>query len=255
MLPSAPTGPCISNRDAANAFAAAQPNKPNHLAAKRVLRVSASTESRTGIFKDVRFYTILNFGHFWAPLFSRCFYPIMNFGHFWAPPFFKMSVFYPRPKFWSILGRSPLLQLSEALFWPKRKPKILNFCPTRNFGHFWAALSKMSCRLRRHTVFIVSCVFRNKQQRKTLADKQYSLCFLVKTSPAEGQRRFHKKHGLCPFRCLGGLGFRCVQVFRCSGFRWSMCLGFRWSMCLGFRWSMCLGFRWSMCLGFRCLGV
>ena len=35
-----------------------------------------------GIFKDVRFYPILNFGHFWAPLFSRCFYPIMNFGHF-----------------------------------------------------------------------------------------------------------------------------------------------------------------------------
>ena len=31
MLPSAPTGPRISNRDAANAFAAAQPNKPDHL--------------------------------------------------------------------------------------------------------------------------------------------------------------------------------------------------------------------------------
>ena len=63
-----------------------------------------------GIFKDVRFYPILNFGLFWAPLFSRCFHPIMNFGHFWAPPFFKMSGFYP----------------------------------TRNFGHFWAALLKMS---------------------------------------------------------------------------------------------------------------
>ena len=40
-------------------------------------------------------------------------------------------------------------------------------------------------------------------------------------------RVFSQKHGLCPFRCLGGLGFRCVwgsgvQVFRCLGFR---CLG------------------------------
>ena len=43
-------------------------------------------EGMLGIFKDVRFYPILNFGHIWAPLFSRCFYPIMNFGHFWAPP-------------------------------------------------------------------------------------------------------------------------------------------------------------------------
>ena len=65
----------------------------------------------SGIFKDVRFYPILNFGHFWAPLFSRCFYPIMNFGHFWALPFFKMSGFYP----------------------------------TRNFGQFWADLHFFSC--------------------------------------------------------------------------------------------------------------
>ena len=35
-----------------------------------------------GIFKDVRFYPILNFGHFWAPLFSQCFDPIINVGHF-----------------------------------------------------------------------------------------------------------------------------------------------------------------------------
>ena len=32
--------------------------------------------------KDV-FHTMLNCGHFWASLFSRCFHPIMNFGHFW----------------------------------------------------------------------------------------------------------------------------------------------------------------------------
>ena len=53
------------------------------------------------IFKDVRFYPILSFGLFWAPLFSRCFHSIMNFGHFWAPPSSR--------------------------------------CPaTRNFGQFWA---------------------------------------------------------------------------------------------------------------------
>ena len=38
-----------------------------------------------GIFKDVQFFPILHFGHFWAPLFSQCFYTIMNFSHFWAP--------------------------------------------------------------------------------------------------------------------------------------------------------------------------
>ena len=75
-----------------------------------------------GNFKDVRFY------------------PIMNFGHFWAPPFFKMSGFYTPPEIFVNFGRSPLLQLLEALFWPKRRPKILNFCPTRNFGHSWASL-------------------------------------------------------------------------------------------------------------------
>ena len=90
------------------------------------------TDDLFGIFKDVRFYPILNFGLFWAPLFSRCFYPIMNFGHFWTPPFFKISGFYP----------------------------------TRNFGHFWAAFSKMSLhfskflgRLRRHTQCPFSRVF------------------------------------------------------------------------------------------------
>ena len=35
---------------------------------------------------------------------------------------------------------------------------------TINFGHFGAALSKMSCRLRRHTMSIVSCVFLQKSR-------------------------------------------------------------------------------------------
>ena len=31
-------------------------------------------KGKCGIFKDVRFYPILNFGHFWAPSFSECFF-------------------------------------------------------------------------------------------------------------------------------------------------------------------------------------
>ena len=121
--------------------------------------------AQLGIFKDVRFYPILNFGLFWAPLFSRCFYPIMNFGHFWAPsPSSRYPCFTP-PDFFVNFGPTALFQLLEALFWPKRRPKILNFYPTRNFGHFWAALSKMSLifskflgRLRRHTQCPLSLV-------------------------------------------------------------------------------------------------
>ena len=62
-----------------------------------------TSKSPLGIFKDVRFYPILNFGHFWPTLFSRCFYPIMNFRHFWAPPFFKMSGITP-PEILAIFG-------------------------------------------------------------------------------------------------------------------------------------------------------
>ena len=76
--------------------------------------------------------------------FTDVFTPIMNFGHFCPPPLLQDVRVSPHPKFWSILGRSPLFQLSEALFLPKRKPKILNFHPTRNFGHFLAALLMMS---------------------------------------------------------------------------------------------------------------
>ena len=68
--------------------------------------------------------------------------------------------------------------------------------------------------------------------------KQYSPVFFVKASPAEGWRRFHKEHGLCPplgFQpalsaegpkaevfggfggCLGGSGFRCGGCFGVLG--------------------------------------
>ena len=51
----------------------------------------------------------------------------------------------------------------------------------------------------------------NNKKRHWGRDKQYSPCFLEKTSPAEGRRRFHKNTAYGPFRFSG------VQVFRCSG--------------------------------------
>ena len=80
-----------------------------------------------------------------------------TFDLFWAV-LLKMSVFYLwpflgrplkdvrvllHPKFSSILGPTVLFQLLEALFWPKRRPKMLKFYPTQNFGHFWTTLLRM----------------------------------------------------------------------------------------------------------------
>ena len=86
---------------------------------------SAQAAPVAGNFKDVQFYPIpYSFGHFWAAL-------------------LKISGFHPHPIFSTILGR-PHFSAVRSTFWPKRRPKILNFYPTRNFGHFWAALLKMS---------------------------------------------------------------------------------------------------------------
>ena len=80
-----------------------------------------------GTFKDVRFY------------------PIMNFGHFWALPFLQDVRVLPHPKFWPFLGRP----LKDVL--PAPSP---------------------------HSVHCLLCLPTEiKQQRKTLADKQYGPCF------------------------------------------------------------------------------
>ena len=90
-----------------------------------------------GNFKDVRFYPIFNFGHFWAALLKISgFYPTRFFRQFWADPIFSAVRssflaeeealnldFLPHSKFWPFLGR-PL--------------NDVRFYPTRNFGHFWA---------------------------------------------------------------------------------------------------------------------
>ena len=115
---------------------------------------------------------------------------------------FIFSMFLPHDEF------SPFLPPPPLFF------KMSGFHPTRNFGQFGATLSKMSCRLRHHTVSIVFCVFRNKQQRKTLADTQYSPCFLVKTSPF-----LVGVQGVCVFRCLGAWGVEGVWVFIITTFR------------------------------------
>ena len=140
-----------------------------------------------GIFKDVQFYPILNFGHFWATLFSRCFYSIMNFGHFCPPP--------------SPLTFHNVINDGQSIFWELRGDH------------------------------------RKEAQEGT---KQYSPCFLVKTSPAEGRRRFHKNTAYARLGCLGCSG--CLGCLGCSG-----CLG-----CLGC--SGCLGC--LVCFGcLWCLGV
>ena len=60
-----------------------------------------------GNFKDVRFYSILNFGLFWAALLGcSCF---------------------ATPEIFVSFGPTPIFQLLEALFWPKRRPKMLKF--------------------------------------------------------------------------------------------------------------------------------
>ena len=44
-----------------------------------------------GNFKDVRFYPIFNFGHFWAALLKTSgFYPTRFFRQFWADPIFSV---------------------------------------------------------------------------------------------------------------------------------------------------------------------
>ena len=111
---------------------------------------------KLGIFKDVRFYPILNFGLFWAPLFSRCFYPLVNFAIFGPPLSLLQDVrVLPHPKFfWPILGRSPL-----------PSSRCPGFTPPEILAIFGPPLSKMSLNFQifgpvssPHTVSIVSCV-------------------------------------------------------------------------------------------------
>ena len=53
-------------------------------------RITQVTFQHVGNFKDVRFYPIFNFGHFWAALLKISgFYPTRFFRQFWADPIFS----------------------------------------------------------------------------------------------------------------------------------------------------------------------
>ena len=82
-----------------------------------------------GNFKDVQFYPIFIFGHFWAALLKMSgFYPTRFFRQFWADPIFSAVrstflaeeeaqnlEFLPHPKFWPFLG----LLLGHPFDFPK----------------------------------------------------------------------------------------------------------------------------------------
>ena len=121
-------------------------------------------QATLGIFKYVQVLPHIECWPFWGPLFSRCCYPITNFGHFWAPS-------------------SPL-----------------TFHKVKNHGGGSAEGEPGG-------------IARNEEQKKTKKTTQRKTktnryettkkdtgCgtnnivrdFLVRTSPAEGWRRFHK---------------------------------------------------------------
>ena len=115
---------------------------------------TATFLSVLGKIKDVRVYSTLYFGHFLAPSFSRCFYPIMNFGHLWASP-------------------SPL-----------------TFHNVNNHGGSENCQGMKNSRKQRKQ----HKTNRNKTTKKDTGSGTHNKVrvFLVKTSSAEGRRRFHK---------------------------------------------------------------
>ena len=108
---------------------------------------------------------------------------------------------------------------SLDVFYPMAPPpffKMSGFCPTRNFGQFWATLSQMSLNFQNfwagfvatHSVHCLLCC--NNKGRQT----KWSVFFGENVA---GRRRFHQKTRLINVqlvfcRCLVG-----VLVFRCSG--------------------------------------
>ena len=78
------------------------------------------------------------------------------------------------PDFFDNFGPTPFFQLSEALFWPKRRPKILNFYPTRNFGHLGRPLEDVRFYPTRYfghfwaPTLVTLLIFRNVMTREHL---------------------------------------------------------------------------------------
>ena len=145
------------------------------------------------------------------------FLPVMNFGHFGPPALLQDVRVLPPPEILANFGPISTLSAVRSTFLAEEEAQNLEFLPHPKFWPFLGRpLKDVLPAPSPHNVHCLLCLpTQIKQQRKTLADKQYSPCFLVKTSPAEGGRRFHKnmacaRLGVWLFRCLGGSGFRCV---------------------------------------------
>ena len=93
----------------------------------------SQTQKRAGRFQS----WMVRVAQHWAILKMSGFAPYSFYGHFLGRPLEDCRVL-PHPDFFVNFGPTPFFQLFEALFWPKRRPKIWNFHPTRNFGHFLA---------------------------------------------------------------------------------------------------------------------
>ena len=52
-------------------------------------------------------------------------------------PLEKIRVLFTPPDFFINFGSTPIFQLFEALFWPKRWPKMLKFYPPQKLAIFW----------------------------------------------------------------------------------------------------------------------
>ena len=78
----------------------------------------------------------------WAYSKNVRFYPILNFGL--SPLPFKISVFFPT-RFFRQFWADPTFSAIRSTFLAEEEAQNLDFFfnPTRNVGHFWAALSKM----------------------------------------------------------------------------------------------------------------
>ena len=131
-----------------------------------------------------------------GPLIFSMFLPHNEFWPFLGLPLLQDVRVLPHPKFWPILGRSPLFQLFKSTFLAEEEAHNLEFLPHPKFWPFFGLPSqrcpwifKLLGRFRRHTQCPLSLVFL-QQQRKT---NNIVRVFLVKTSPAEGRRRFHQK--------------------------------------------------------------
>ena len=96
----------------------------------------------------------------------------------------------------------------RGTFLAEEEPKILNFHPTRNFGHFWAAFSKMSAPSP-HGVHCLLCLQKQTTKKDTGGQTMQSMLFGENVAGLGCLC----VSGVQVFRFLGVLGFRGLGVF------------------------------------------